>query len=308
LRRFFHSGSAASRLAARGGRRPTERLGTDVREGLGCEDDAVADAGLHVDWLGAGERVLLVHGSFVAPDAVWTEQRPLARDFRLGIVHRRGYGASPDPDGRVDFEADGADLARLLDAAPAHVVAHSYGGLGAVFAAAARPGALRSLTLIEPPALALAPADDAVRELQDRLVGVFARSSDPRTLYADFIAAWGFDRPTDEELAEQDARALVSSATERPPWEVELPVRDLAAAGVPTLVVRGDWSRAPVAARRLAGHAYAAVCDVLERELGAERLIMAGSSHTAQRAGPPFNDALRAFLYRRAAARPARVS
>jgi pimeloyl-ACP methyl ester carboxylesterase len=260
----------------------------------------VADAGLHVDWLGAGERVLLVHGSFVAPDAVWTEQRALARDFRLGIVHRRGYGASPDPEGRVDFETDGADLADLLDSSQAHVVAHSYGGLGALYAAARRPARIRSLTVIEPPALALAPENGAVRELQARLERVFARDTDPRTLYADFISAWGFDRPSNEELDEGDPRGLVSSAMERPPWEVQPPLRDIAAAGFPKLVVRGDWARAPAAAQRLAAPAFAAVCEALERELGAEGLVVPGSSHAAQRAGPPFNDALRAFLRRAA--------
>jgi pimeloyl-ACP methyl ester carboxylesterase len=261
----------------------------------------VADGGLHVDWLGAGESVvLLVHGSFVAPGAVWTEQHPLAREFRLGIVHRRGYGASPDPDGRVDFEADAADLARLLDTESAHLVAHSYGGIGALGAAARRLDAVRSLTLIEPPTLALAPENEAVRELRTRLAGVFARDTDPRTLYADFLSAWGFDRPTDEELAAEDPRALASSAAERPPWEAEPAVSDIAAAGFPKLVVRGDWSRAPAAARLLTAPAFAAVCDALERELGAERLVVPGSSHTAQRAGAPFNEPLRAFLRRAA--------
>lgn len=269
----------------------------------------MADADLHVDWLGTGERVLLVHGSFVAPGAVWTEQRPLAREFRLGIVHRRGYGESPDPDGRVDFEVDGLDLAQLLARGPAHVVAHSYGGLGALFAAARRREAVRSLTLIEPPALALAPENDAVRELRARLAPVFARNTDPRALYAAFISAWGFDRPTDEELAAEDPRGLSSSATERPPWEAELPVSDVAGTGFSKLVVRGDWSRAPAAARLLTAPAFAAVCDALERLLGAERLVVAGSSHTAQRAGAPFNAGLRAFLRRAAAgrARPARA-
>jgi pimeloyl-ACP methyl ester carboxylesterase len=38
----------------------------------------------------------------------------------------------------------------------AHLVGHSYGALGALFAAALRPDAVRSLTLVEPPVYGLA--------------------------------------------------------------------------------------------------------------------------------------------------------
>jgi pimeloyl-ACP methyl ester carboxylesterase len=255
----------------------------------------VGDAGLHVEWLGAGAPVLLVHGSFVHPDEIWRKQRGLAQEFRLGIVHRRGYGLSPDPDGRVDFERDGYDLAEL-PTEPAHLVGHSYGGIGCLYAAALRPAAVLSLTVIEPPAFALAPGDPAAVELRSRLARVFARDTDPCTLYGDFLAAWGFNRPTPEWLERQDGRALASSAGERPPWEAAPPLAELAAGGFPTLVVRGDWSRAPAAARELAAPAFAAVADALERELGADRLVVPGANHTPQLLGRAFNDPLRTWL------------
>lgn len=42
-------------------------------------------------------------------------QRPLADRYRLLLVDRRGYGASPDTD-RSDFDTDADDLVELLAA------------------------------------------------------------------------------------------------------------------------------------------------------------------------------------------------
>lgn len=60
---------------------------------------------------------------------------------------------------------DALDLAPLLVGRP-HVVAHSYGALGALIAAAAAPGSVRSLTLIEPPLHYLVPDDPEVARLE----------------------------------------------------------------------------------------------------------------------------------------------
>ncbi len=72
---------------------------------------------------------------------------------------------------------------------------------------------------------------------------------------------------------------------ERPPWEAEIPLDALAAPPFPTLVVSG-------------GHdpAFDAVCDVLERRLGAERAVIPGAGHSVQRTGAQFNEHLEAFL------------
>lgn len=264
----------------------------------------MTSSALHVGWHGdRGPPLLLLHGSFVRPAQVWARQLALADEFRVGIVERRGYGRSPDVD-RVDFERDGEDIADLLDE-PAHLVGHSYGGICALFAAAGRPDGVRSLTVLEPPALGLAPADPAARELRDRLQAVFDRGDDPQALYGSFFEAWGYERPSAAWLARQDERALVSSSTERPPWEAVFPFDHLRAARFPKLVVSGDWSHAPAAARDLAGRAYAAVCDVLERRLDAERLVVPHAAHLPQLTGQAFNEPLRAFLHRADARRHA---
>jgi pimeloyl-ACP methyl ester carboxylesterase len=101
---------------------------------------------LFVDAWGAGTPVVLVHGSLATGAEEWQAQRPLAdQGFRLLVLDRRGYGKSPAAQGE-DFVRDGQDIADLMGDG-AHLVGHSYGGLGVLMAAARRPGATLSLAL-----------------------------------------------------------------------------------------------------------------------------------------------------------------
>ena len=80
----------------------------------------------------------------------------------------------------------------------------------------------------------------------------------------------------------QNAKLLM---VERSPVEAVIPLEALPEAPFPKLVVSGAHSRI-----------FDAVCDVLEEELGAERAVIPGAGHSAQRTGAPFNDRLEAFL------------
>jgi pimeloyl-ACP methyl ester carboxylesterase len=126
-------------------------------------------ASLEVVVWGFGPRVVLVHGSIFNGPLTWKEQRPLGERWRLEVLNRRGYGKSPPPEVRSDFEEDARDIAALLGD-DAHLVGHSYGAIGALYAAALRPQAVRSLTINEPPAYRLikgnAEADAIVARLQ----------------------------------------------------------------------------------------------------------------------------------------------
>src|SRR4051794_19927160 len=102
-------------------------------------------SGLHVDVIGSGPAVVLLHGSFSFGALAFSEQRPLAEEFELHLVDRRGFGRSPEGAGPVDFETEAPEIAALLDR-PAHLLGHSYGAIVAMFAAALRPEAVRSLT------------------------------------------------------------------------------------------------------------------------------------------------------------------
>ena len=106
------------------------------------------------------ERIVFVHGSVVNGRATWAAQRPLAERFELLVLDRPGFPPNPPVD-RVDFEADASLVADLLEPGD-HLVGHSYGGVIALLAAAARPEPLASLTVIEPPATRVALGNPAV--------------------------------------------------------------------------------------------------------------------------------------------------
>ena len=235
------------------------------------------------------ERVVLVHGSVLGARGTWGAQRPLADRFDLLVLDRPGFAPNP-PVERIDFERDAAVVADLLVPGD-HLVGHSYGAVISLLAAAARRDVLASLTVIEPPATGVALENPAVAEFARAGADLWANGprDDPEAFLRAFLAAVGSEydppSPLPPEL-EQAARAL---ANERGPWEAEIPLVELAAAPFATLVVSG------------AHHpAFDGICDVLERGLGAERLVLPGYGHTVQR-HPGFNDRLAGFVHRAAA-------
>ena len=83
-------------------------------------------ADLDVRTLGAGPRVVLVHGSIVDAERTWRHQLELAQRWTLIIPNRPGFAGSP-PLARGDFAAEAPLVADLLGDR-AHLVGHSYGG------------------------------------------------------------------------------------------------------------------------------------------------------------------------------------
>jgi pimeloyl-ACP methyl ester carboxylesterase len=232
------------------------------------------------------ERLVFVHGSVLGARGTWGAQTALADRFELLFVERPGFPPNPPVD-RVDFELDAGLVASLLEPG-AHLVGHSYGGVISLLAAARQPELVRSLTVIEPPATRVAAGDPAVDAFAVGGEEVYASGAtlDPETFLRRFLVAVGsaFDPPSPltAEL-EQGARAL---AVERGPWEADIPLDGLATAPFPKLVVSGNHHPA-----------FDGICDVLERELPAERLVLEGYGHTVQR-HPDFNDRLAAFVER----------
>jgi pimeloyl-ACP methyl ester carboxylesterase len=230
------------------------------------------------------ERIVLVHGSVIGGRGTWAAQRPLAARFELLVLDRPGFPPNP-PVERIDFETDAPLVAELLEPGD-HLVGHSYGGIVSLLAAASRPDVLRSLTVIEPPCTRVAagvPEVDAFARAGMELYAT-ARSGDPDEYLRRFLAAVGsqFDPPSPlpPEL-EQGARNL---AVERGPWEADIPLAALAGTPFPKLVVSGAHL-----------DAYDVICDALERELRAERVVLPGYGHAVQR-HPDFNDRLADFV------------
>jgi pimeloyl-ACP methyl ester carboxylesterase len=248
-------------------------------------------SGVHVTVWGDGEPVVLVHGSFGWGEETWQEQRPLADDYKLLLLDRRGFGGSP-ANGRVDFERDAADVVELLGAG-AHLVGHSYGGVVSLLAAARRPDAVRSLVLIEPPAFGVARGNPAIEELIRDIGAAANAAQDPSEYRAAFLRGFGFPaqpRPLDGE----HLTAARASMTERPPQEADIPLDEIARARLRVLLVQGDWCPAPDSARARAGAAFRAVCDVLYDRLEAERALFP-AAHNPQKLGKLFNDRVSAF-------------
>ena len=235
---------------------------------------------MHVATIGSGPRVVLVHGSVGFGPRAWEAQRPLADRYTLVVVTRSGYPPNP-PLPFADFEDQAAELAELLEDGD-HLVAHSYGGVVALLAAATGPP-LRSLAVAEPPAFGLARGDDAV----ERFLDVVANAPrDPRGYLSTFLPAVGTVLPLPDPLPEALEAGARAAIAERSPNEAEIPIGALRERPFPKLVVSGAHNPA-----------LDAVCDVLVRELAAGRAVVRGAGHGLPRA-PGFNDVLERFLER----------
>jgi pimeloyl-ACP methyl ester carboxylesterase len=225
-------------------------------------------------------RLVLVHGSVGNAAMTFAQQRALADRFELVLHTRSGYPPRP-PLAAIDFEDQAAELAGELRAGD-HLVGHSYGAVVSLLAAATRDD-LASLTVGEPPAFGVARGDPAVREFMETYQEF--STTDPKEYVAFFLPLVGARLPPGElspEL-EQGTRAAMA---ERPPNEADIPLATIRAMPYPKLVVSGGHNAA-----------FDAVCDVLERKLGAERAIVPGAGHSLPRA-PGYNDVLLDFLER----------
>jgi pimeloyl-ACP methyl ester carboxylesterase len=235
----------------------------------------------HVRRVGSGPPVVLIHGSVQNSDT-WTRQLPLAEEFELVLPDRPGYPPNPPLDA-IDFDVQARELAELLGDS-AHLAGFSYGGVIALLAAAERPGAVRSLTVIEPPCFGVARGSPAVEKAVAGY-GAVPRS-DPAAFLAGFSAVFGPEGRVPATARPGEEQGVRASMSERMPTEADIPLVRLAEAGFPVLVCSSG-----------SHPAYEAVCDVLEQRLGAERVVLGGAGHGVQFARG-FNAAFTDFLRR----------
>ena len=228
-------------------------------------------------------RIVLIHGS-VGDAGAWAPVRPaLEERFEVVAPNRNGYPPGPLLEW-IDFERQAEELAPLLGES-AHLVGHSYGGVISLLIAAAHPDHIRSLTVSEPPAFALARGNPVVDDLVERLAEHFERGPrEPRAFAEGFLALVGSETKLPEQLPPELEQGIRASMVERPPWEAEIPLDDLAATPFPKLVISGAHHQA-----------FDAVCDVLETSLGAKRAVLPGGGHSLVRA-PGYGELLLEFL------------
>ena len=236
---------------------------------------------VHVEAWGEGTPVVLVHGSLALPAEEWEQQRTLANHgFKLLVLHRRGYGQSQGAQGE-DFLQDADDIAGIMGDG-AHLVGHSYGGLGCLFAAARRPEATISLTLLEPPTCALGQDDPDGRRLANEVRAMWHDDAADAEWVVRFLKAVGSDPdqfPPDFLAAALPLVPVLRHG--RPFWYADLPLKELVAASFPKLVVTGGHS---------AG--FEAICDDLAERIGAARAVVEGAGHEIQFTGKSINDLL----------------
>lgn len=258
--------------------------GRPILKGMDLTRRGPTVSDLFVESWGAGVPVVLVHGSLTTGGDEWPAQRPLADEgFRLLVPDRRGYGRSPPAQGE-DFLVDADDIAGLMGDG-AHLVGHSYGGLGALFAAARSPEATLSLTLLEAPTFALDQRHQAARALLAEIRSVWEEDLPDEDWVVRFLQAVGSD-PDDlpPELIAAAMPLVPVLRLGRPPWEAELPLAELKSATFSKLVVSGGHS---------AG--FDVMCDDLAGRIGASRKTIAGAGHEIQFTGDPLNEALLAI-------------
>ncbi|MCP5374459.1 MAG: alpha/beta fold hydrolase [Hyphomicrobiales bacterium] len=268
------------------------------------------------------EPVVLLHCS-AADGGQWDGLAArLGPRYRAHALHQFNCGDGPRWHGRGPFTLD-AEAAPVLDLIagldrPAHLVGHSYGGAVALHAAQhlaqhlaqhparARPGALASLTLIEPVAFHLLPgaghgAHLATMQGVARAVGGAVLAGDLWGGMATFVEFWNgpgaWDRTPDKVRAGL-ARRLPKVALD---FHAVLATRPepaaVAAVAAPTLLLHGEASPGPTVA----------VIQVLAGLLpGARVAAVAGAGHMAPftHAGP-VNDAVAGHVAAAAARRRA---
>jgi pimeloyl-ACP methyl ester carboxylesterase len=236
--------------------------------------------------------VVLVHGgaqgSAKGGDAQFSRQSRLAtQGWRVIAPDRPGHGRSPSPGRPDDAEADGLWVADLLGEG-AHLVGHSFGACVALAAAALRPAAVRSLTLIEPAMHALAAGDPRVQEFLKGMMAVHAGASSASEVALGFLKHVNVPAevrgPSSAEELERMGEAIRRMKLPSPDW-LRTSLENIKAERVPALVVTGGWSPA-----------FEAVGDVVAGLCGAARVVAASDHHLVQLASDEFNLRLAQFM------------
>ncbi len=243
-------------------------------------------------WGDAGPVVIMVHGSAqgseVGGDKHFGRQAGLAAaGWQVVVPDRPGHGRSAAPERPDDAVEDGKWVAELLGEG-AHLVGHSFGGAVALAAAAMRPSAVHSLTLIEPAMMPLAADQPVVQAFLQQLgeAAATAPSQAERALrFAKLVGIPDQIRggSSPEELARMGKGLKELRLPTPPALRAELAV--VKDAAMPFQVVDGGWNPA-----------YAAVATVVAALGGGRVVTIRSPHHFPQLISDEFNAMLLAFM------------
>ena len=248
----------------------------------------VAGTPIHLVEHGTGPRVVLVHGSAqgsaVGGAKHFANQVSLvAKGWTVITPDRPGHGRSPAPDRGDDAALDGVWVAELLGEG-GHLVGHSFGGAVALAAAARRPEAVRTLTLIEPALQKVATDLPVVRKFIFRLVATALLSFPPATRMKRIAKFLGIPDSIRGGASQQEL-ARMGKGFKR----LRLPTKDEIAAQlavvrehrIPLLIVTGGWNAA-----------FDAVAARVAELGGGQHVVIPSPHHFPQNVSEEFNELL----------------
>jgi pimeloyl-ACP methyl ester carboxylesterase len=150
---------------------------------------------LHYESAGEGDPLVLVNGGFL-DHTQWLLVVPaFAESFRVIAFDSRGHGQSTGVcKDSFEFVEDLAELIEALDAAPAHLVGHSGGGLFVLHLVSRRPELVRSVSVHEPAVMSLltGAAATTAREVFSTTAGKL-QQGDLEVGLSYFVASLGGD-------------------------------------------------------------------------------------------------------------------
>jgi pimeloyl-ACP methyl ester carboxylesterase len=244
--------------------------------------------GVHVTEWGAGPRVLFIHGGTPGGGgAAFSHQESLKERWHLVLPDRPAHGLSPRQ-GDEDFERDALLLTPMLEPGT-HLVGQSYGGIVALYLAAAHPELVASLVLIEPPAFCFAPDDPVVRHMAAENRELFTNPpNDPVVMMRSVFRMLGIGMEIPDPAPDffvDIAKAFAAEMVQvRVPDEATVDASVLAAAGFPVLVLTSG---------RVPGFEH--IADAIATQVGGVHTVVPGTDHSVQDAGEPVNRLLETF-------------
>lgn len=101
--------------------------------------------------MGEGEPLIILHGLYGSSDNWMNIARELAGSYRVFLPDQRNHGHSPHSETHT-YEAMREDLREFMDRlqlSGAHILGHSMGGKTAIYFAAAYPGRVKKLIVVD---------------------------------------------------------------------------------------------------------------------------------------------------------------